>query len=105
MTDQRDSEGETADPGLFYDQEGEPDLAAPRPPGGPVGAGPEWETAAPALQYPPGARRAHGRRRRRRSHPVLTALAVIVAVVVVIAGAGLIWANGQIDPSGKRGPL
>jgi UPF0755 protein len=36
---------------------------------------------------------------------VLKAIALVVVVVILIAGAGLIWAEGQINPGGHRGPL
>lgn len=45
-----------------------------------------------------------GRRRGVRRHPVLAGLAVIVVLILVIAGGGFLWAEGQINPGGKRGP-
>lgn len=42
--------------------------------------------------------------RRRLRHPVLTALAAVVIVLLVIVGVGLLWAQSQINPGGKRGP-
>ncbi len=41
---------------------------------------------------------------RRRRHPVLIALAIIVAVILVVGVGGFLWADGQINPGGHRGP-
>lgn len=54
-------------------------------------------------------RRSGGGRRdrgsgRRRAHPILTALVAIVVLAVLVVGGGLLWAQGQINPGGKRGP-
>jgi UPF0755 protein len=57
--------------------------AAPRPP-------------APA--GPGGSRR----RARRRRWPLV--LAAMVVAVLIVAGSGLVWAESQINPGGRRGP-
>ena len=64
------------------------------------------DVAWPIVPDPDGAEhRTHrGRGDRRRAHPVLTGLAIFVVILLVIVGAGLFWANSQIDPGGKRGP-
>ena len=41
---------------------------------------------------------------RRRGRRVLKIFALLVAVLLLLVGAGLLWAQGQIDPSGHRGP-
>ena len=53
----------------------------------------------------------HRRRRRRdrdesgrRRHPILLALLIAVAVLLAIAIGGFVWAQGQINPGGHRGP-
>ena len=43
------------------------------------------------------------RGRRRRSHPILTALAILVVILIVVVAGGLVGAQGQINPGGKRG--
>lgn len=43
------------------------------------------------------------RRPRRRSHTVLKVVAAVVALIVILAGAGVFWADRQINPSGHRG--
>ena len=44
------------------------------------------------------------RRPRRRGRTTLKVVAAIVALLVILAGIGAIWAEGQINPSGHRGP-
>jgi UPF0755 protein len=72
----------------------------------PEGVEEDPEVAWPVVPDPAGGdHRAHrSRGDRRRAHPVLTGLALFVVILLVIVGAGLVWANSQIDPGGKRGP-
>ena len=58
------------------------------------------EGGAPSYRRPRPSRRGG----RRRSHPILTALAALVVLAVIVVGGGLLWAQGQINPGGKRGP-
>lgn len=46
-----------------------------------------------------------GRRRGTRGRRLLTVFAVLIVLIVAIVGGGLLWAMGQINPSGHRGPL
>jgi UPF0755 protein len=40
----------------------------------------------------------------RRRHPVLWTMLVVAAVVVAVAIGAVVWAKGQINPGGHRGP-
>ncbi|HLI53980.1 MAG TPA: endolytic transglycosylase MltG [Acidimicrobiales bacterium] len=42
--------------------------------------------------------------RRDRRRPLLLTVAIAAAIVVIVAGGGLLWADNQINPSGRRGP-
>lgn len=75
-----------------YDEEAEWPVVPDRP--GPRGSRP----------HGPRARRRAGRRAGLRAHPVLLALAVVVVVLILLVGGGILWAQSQIDPGGKRGP-
>ena len=57
----------------------------------------------PVEPYRPPMRRQHTAPRR-RGRWVLKTFAVLVALLLLLVGAGLLWAQGQIDPSGHRGP-
>ena len=49
-------------------------------------------------------RRSRNRRGLNLRHPVLVGLAGLVVLAVLVVGGGLLWAQGQINPGGKRGP-
>ena len=87
--------------GYPYREGASPDDRAALPPGySDHEPWPEEEEAPPDYRRrPPG-----GRGRRRRAHPVLVTLLVILAVILLIGVGLFIWANGQINPGGRRGP-
>ncbi len=111
------------DHGSYYDEDGYADDREPLrgeqtrpnlPPGYAERDG--WPslgaTGAPSYRRPGGERRRagqhqrpSGRRGRRFRHPVLSALALVVVLVVLVVAGGLLWAQGQINPGGKRGPV
>ncbi len=72
------------------------------------GGHPGWpgvtETGAPSYRRPGGRRRGGRGRRGGLRHPVLVGLAGFVVLAVIVVGGGLLWAQGQINPGGKRGP-
>jgi UPF0755 protein len=45
------------------------------------------------------------RRRGRGGRRLLTIVAILVVLLVALVGGGLLWAQGQINPGGHRGPL
>ena len=69
------------------------------------GSGGEGWPAVSASGAPSYRRPRPDRRTGRRRHPVLVALALIVVLIVVVVGGGLLYAEQQINPGGKPGPL
>ena len=65
---------------------------------------PSYRRAAEQRRRAGQRQRPAGRRGRRLRHPVLSVLALAVVLVVLIVAGGLLWAQGQINPGGKRGP-